>query len=90
MGADPVELAEIRERTKARDHRMFAGKLEKKHLSFPQRLALGVFRGLEGDFRDWAEIRPRDRTSAAGSRSAATSTFDPGRARSGDLRRPRV
>lgn len=41
MGADPLDLAAVR---------------EKKHLSRPQRAALTVFRGLEGDFRDWAEI----------------------------------
>lgn len=57
MGADPVDLARIRDATRARDHRTFAGKLEKKRLSFPQRAALTVFRGLEGDFRDWNEIK---------------------------------
>jgi len=56
IGADPVDLAMLRTTTHARDHHMFAGKLEKKHLSFPQKAALTVFRGLEGDFRDWAEI----------------------------------
>lgn len=57
MGADPVDLAEIRERTKARDHRVFAGALERKSLGFGQRVALKAFPGLEGDFRDWTEIR---------------------------------
>lgn len=57
MGADPVDLTQIQEQTKARDHRMFAGKLDKKNLSFPQRAALSLFRGLEGDFRNWDEIR---------------------------------
>jgi hypothetical protein len=28
-----------------------------KHLSLPQRAALVAFRGLEGDFRDWAKIQ---------------------------------
>jgi menaquinone-dependent protoporphyrinogen oxidase len=36
---------------------MFAGKLDRKVLSRPQRAALLVFRGLDGDFRDWAEMR---------------------------------
>jgi menaquinone-dependent protoporphyrinogen oxidase len=57
MGEDPVDLAKILEATRAREHRMFAGKLERKNLSFPQRAALTVFRGVEGDFRDWSEIR---------------------------------
>ena len=41
----------------ARDHRMFPGKLDRKHLSLPRRASLLVFRGLNGDFRDWADIR---------------------------------
>ena len=32
MRADPVDLAEIRERTNAREHRMFEGRLEKDRL----------------------------------------------------------
>ena len=43
--------------TKARDHRMFAGKLDRRQLGRLQRVALLVFRGLDGDFRDWAQIR---------------------------------
>ena len=62
MGADPVDLPGILLATRAREHRMFAGRLERRHLDFPQRAALAVVRGLEGDFRDWAEIR----TLAAG------------------------
>jgi menaquinone-dependent protoporphyrinogen oxidase len=57
MGKDPVDIAEIRAATHARDHRMFAGKLDPKALSRTQRASLLVFRGLRGDFRDWAEIR---------------------------------
>jgi len=57
MNADPVELDEIRSATNAREHRIFAGKLDPKALSRLQRASLLVFRGLEGDFRDWAEIR---------------------------------
>jgi menaquinone-dependent protoporphyrinogen oxidase len=57
MGKDPVDLPAMRADSHARDHRMFAGKLDRKVLSRPQRAALLVFRGLDGDFRDWAEIR---------------------------------
>jgi menaquinone-dependent protoporphyrinogen oxidase len=56
MGVDPVELPAIVERTKARDHRMFAGKLETSHLGLAQRAGLKIVRGLDGDFRDRAEI----------------------------------
>ncbi len=57
MDQDSVDLSVMLEVTHARDHRRFAGKLERKHLGLSQRAALLVFRGLEGDFRDWADIR---------------------------------
>jgi menaquinone-dependent protoporphyrinogen oxidase len=57
MDQDPADLPRILEAIRARDHRRFAGKLDRKHLSLPQRGSLLVFRGLEGDFRDWAQIR---------------------------------
>jgi menaquinone-dependent protoporphyrinogen oxidase len=56
MGADPVALRQILDGTRARDHRMFAGKLDKRNLRLPLRAALTVVQGLEGDFRDWTEI----------------------------------
>lgn len=57
MDQDPADLPGILEATRARDHRRFAGKLDRKQLSLPQRASLLVFRGLQGDFRDWAGIR---------------------------------
>jgi len=57
MDQDPADLPGILEATHARDHRRFAGKLDRKALSLPQRASLLVFRGLNGDFRDWADIR---------------------------------
>ena len=57
MAKDPVEIPGLRLATHARDHRMFAGKLDRKLLSHAQRASLMIFHGLEGDFRDWAEIR---------------------------------
>ena len=57
MGQDPVDLPAVRAATKAREHRMFAGKLDPKSLSLPQRAALAAFRSLKGDFRNWAEVR---------------------------------
>jgi len=56
MGVDPAELAALREQTDAREHRMFAGRLVSERASFAQRVSLHVFRGLEGDFRDWRAI----------------------------------
>lgn len=57
MGEDPADLPALRAASGARDHRMFAGKLDRTVLSRPQRTALLVFRGLDGDFRDWADVR---------------------------------
>jgi menaquinone-dependent protoporphyrinogen oxidase len=57
MGEDPLDVAGVLAATKARGHRMFAGKLDRKNLGFAQRAALLAFRGLEGDFRDWPAIR---------------------------------
>ncbi len=36
---------------------MFAGKLVRKQLSFPERAIASALRVPEGDFRDWTEIR---------------------------------
>ena len=38
--------------TKARGHRVIAGRLLKKHLSFPERAMAAALRGQEGDFPD--------------------------------------
>jgi menaquinone-dependent protoporphyrinogen oxidase len=57
MDTDPADAVSIRVATGALDHRMFAGRLDRKLLTRPQRVSLLVFRGLEGDFRDWAAVR---------------------------------
>ena len=56
MANDPVELPAIRAATGARDHQMFAGKLDRKSLSVIQRAVLLAFPGLNGDVRDWDKI----------------------------------
>jgi menaquinone-dependent protoporphyrinogen oxidase len=56
MTDDPVELPELLALTTAREHRILAGKLAGKGLSGAQRLSLLVFRGIEGDWRDWTAI----------------------------------
>ena len=57
MAREPVEIAGLRIATHAREHRMFAGKLDRKVLTHAQWASLLIFHCLEGDFRDWAEIR---------------------------------
>jgi len=53
---EPVDVADILTATRARGHRVFAGKLVKKQLSFPERAIVAAFRVADGDFRDWSEI----------------------------------
>ncbi len=54
---DPVDVAPIMEATGAREHVLFAGKLDKKVLGFGERAIVGALKAPEGDFRDWDEIR---------------------------------
>ena len=54
---DPVDAAEMIERTNARGHRVFAGKLIRKQLSFPEKAIVIALRAQEGDFRDWDDIK---------------------------------
>lgn len=56
MATDPAELPWMLELTGAREHRIFAGKLSRRGLRRPQRVALSVFRGFEGDWRVWSMI----------------------------------
>jgi menaquinone-dependent protoporphyrinogen oxidase len=75
MSVDPNELPELLEQTKARGHRLFAGKLERRGLSRAQRISLSLVRGLEGDFRNWTEIEQWAEQIAAaldGSEAAVT------------------
>jgi menaquinone-dependent protoporphyrinogen oxidase len=54
---DPVDVADIVAATKAREHRVFAGKLVRKQLSFGDKAIAVALRVPEGDFRDWTAIR---------------------------------
>jgi len=55
MGADPVDLPEVLKATRAREHKMFAGRLDRHDVRGLQRAAPLVFRSIEG-FRDWQAI----------------------------------
>jgi menaquinone-dependent protoporphyrinogen oxidase len=54
---NPVDVTKILKATNARDHQVFAGKLAKKQLSFPDRAVVSAIRAEDGDFRDWAQIK---------------------------------
>lgn len=53
---DPVDVSEIVDVTKARNHRLLSGKIDKSKLSFAEKAILIAVRSPEGDFRNWDEI----------------------------------
>jgi menaquinone-dependent protoporphyrinogen oxidase len=77
---DPVDVADLLAVTGAREHRVFAGKLVRKQLSFPERAIVSALRVPEGDFRDWTEIRQW----AAGIADAMGAGFSPQAEQGGD------
>jgi menaquinone-dependent protoporphyrinogen oxidase len=54
---DPVDASELVEQSGAREHRVFAGKLDRSRLSFGEKAIVLALRAPEGDFRDWDEVR---------------------------------
>ncbi len=71
---EPVDVAEIVEATKARDHRVFAGKVDKGTLGFAEKAIMLAVRAAEGDFRNWEAIREWARGIAAELHSRSTAT----------------
>jgi menaquinone-dependent protoporphyrinogen oxidase len=53
---DPVDAADLVEAVRAEDHRVFAGRLDRKLLSFGEKAVVLAVRAPEGDFRDWEAI----------------------------------
>jgi len=53
---DAVDVAEVMEKTSAREHRVFSGKVDKSKLGFGEKAILVAVRAPEGDFRNWEEI----------------------------------
>ena len=53
---DPVDVADILTATRAREHRVFAGKIDKSKLSFGEKAIVMALKVSEGDFRDWDAI----------------------------------
>jgi menaquinone-dependent protoporphyrinogen oxidase len=68
--AHAVDVDQLVEMTRAREHRLFAGRLDKSALGFGERAVMHAVRAREGDYRDWDEIR------AWGSRIARTLLAD--------------
>jgi menaquinone-dependent protoporphyrinogen oxidase len=53
---DPVDVDEIREATGARDHRLFGGRVDRKHLGFAEWAIVSALRVPDGDFRPRPEV----------------------------------
>ena len=53
---DPTDLPHMLALTGAREHRVFAGRLERSRLGLAERAAVRAVRAVEQDSRDWSEI----------------------------------
>ena len=53
---EPADAATLALLTRAREHRVFAGRLEMSRLGLPARLVVRLVGAREGDERDWAAI----------------------------------
>lgn len=53
---DPPEVAELIKATQAREHRVFAGRLDKQNLGLAERSVSRVVQAPEGDFRDLGAV----------------------------------
>jgi menaquinone-dependent protoporphyrinogen oxidase len=54
---DPADLPGLVAKTRAREHRIFTGRLDRRRLSFGEKIIVSGVRAAEGDFRRWDEIR---------------------------------
>lgn len=53
---EPADVEAIRVAIRPRDHRTFAGLLDKSQLGFGERAIVKVVRAEEGDYRPWPEV----------------------------------
>lgn len=54
---DPIEIPDIMDALEAKDHRLFAGRVDQDELSFGERAIMKMIGAPYGDFRPWADIR---------------------------------
>lgn len=52
----PVDVAPMLERSGAREHRTFGGRLDKRELGFGEKAIVRMVGAAEGDYRPWDEI----------------------------------
>ncbi len=53
---DPVDVASAVAVSHAREHKVFAGRLDRQRLGFAEKAVIVALRVADGDFRDWARI----------------------------------
>jgi menaquinone-dependent protoporphyrinogen oxidase len=70
---DAVKLDDLMAATGARDHRLFAGRVEKHRLGFAERALMLAIGAKEGDYRDWRAISEWAHAIAAALRSQEAS-----------------
>ncbi len=61
----PAGIEQLIAAAGAREHRVFAGRIDRSRLNLPERAVMRAVGGIEGDFRDWHEIRAWAREIAA-------------------------
>ncbi|MEV0646410.1 flavodoxin domain-containing protein [Phytomonospora sp. NPDC050363] len=54
---DPADIGELMRTTGAREHRLFAGRLDRARLGLAERVVTGMLRVPEGDYRDLDDVR---------------------------------
>ncbi|WAL68964.1 protoporphyrinogen oxidase [Amycolatopsis cynarae] len=62
---DPLELGALRRLIRAREHRLFAGRIDRHRLGLAERALLAALHVADGDYRDWQDIRSWARRIAA-------------------------
>jgi menaquinone-dependent protoporphyrinogen oxidase len=53
----PIEVDALKELTGAREHRLFAGRLDKAELGLVEKAVVAAVHAADGDYRDWTEVR---------------------------------
>jgi menaquinone-dependent protoporphyrinogen oxidase len=71
---DPADAAIMVERTAARGHRLFAGRIDRSDLGFAERAVVRVVGAAEGDYRPWDEISAYAREIATELRAVERTT----------------
>jgi menaquinone-dependent protoporphyrinogen oxidase len=56
LGAEPFAADELVQKTNAREHHLFGGRLLKRSLGFKERALAGLIHAQDGDFREWAAV----------------------------------